>query len=387
MFFMMAVLLDPDLLPIILAANPDVRTLHQSAVVCSVWRAAAAVSKHSLRVLGGYTACVRGRDPRLASTGFYFHRHVAAAPDGVVCVGDLNNRRFRLIRPEDGGFIEDNLPPFHLSPRGVAIHAGEFILLGCTNRGRWFAQSFRRQHTLSGSSWRGTRLALADSNGDDLHLAEGISVLEQTLFVAESGADRVHAFNLGIDFQLYTEDDFYLDVGAEFVAVCRPRFSLDDFNRPTGLAAQGTSLFVVDTGNSRLQVFKLDGQAAPEGAASRHIFSGATFERNIGRAGNAPGCFSEPRGCALLREELLVVSEARRIQVLDLHGTPIQVVAPPHARHSGLWGLTVCSDNRRVCVMSTVRNEMHTLEVLPCPRDREAQSQSQTEKTDSLPHV
>ena len=105
---------------------------------------------------------------------------------------------------------------------------------------------------------------------------EGIAVHDDMLYVAESGRDRVHAFNTSIvrsepdpfahgqptlgrpaapptpavrtwprqDFQTYDEGghDREGEENAFYCAAaraCKPRFSLGGFNRPSGLALDG----------------------------------------------------------------------------------------------------------------------------------------------------
>ena len=89
---------------------------------------------------------------------------------------------------------------------------------------------------------------------------------------------------------------------------------------PCGLAVHQETLFVADLGNNRLQAFTVHG----------------VWLRTIGRKGRAPGEFLGPWGVAVLalaRGAVLCVGEsrARRVQVLGLDGTPLQVLSPPGA--------------------------------------------------------
>ena len=78
------------------------------------------------------------------------------------------------------------------------------------------------------------------------------------------------------------------------------------------------------------------------------------FARTFGSKGDAPGQFEQnPQGVAVVRG-LLVVSEAKRLQVLTPKGVPLQVLTLGH----NLGGL--CADEERVWVA----DEAHRVHVL-----------------------
>mmetsp|Transcript_655 Transcript_655/g.1591 ORF Transcript_655/g.1591 Transcript_655/m.1591 type:complete len:131 (+) Transcript_655:669-1061(+) len=87
-----------------------------------------------------------------------------------------------------------------------------------------------------------------------------------------------------------------------------------------GLCAHAFELFVAEKGHHRVQVFTLSGEPL----------------RMIGAKGSRPGELLEPTGCAVLpgrdaAEARLIVAElgGARLQLLTLHGAPLQVVRLP----------------------------------------------------------
>jgi hypothetical protein len=132
--------------------------------------------------------------------------------------------------------------------------------------------------------------------------------------------------------------------------------SADHLNRPSDVAAFGGRLYVTDLGNDRVCCYALMAPPLPP-----------SFRYAIGSRGTKPGQFLAPCGIAVLtmgsesgggegqsaheghgpwcggsspRARLLVGEhEGKRVQVLSLHGTPLQVVAFPNC--GPLTGLCV----------------------------------------------
>lgn len=103
---------------------------------------------------------------------------------------------------------------------------------------------------------------------------------------------------------------------------------------PCGIALKGEEVFVTEYGNHRVSVFTKRG----------------IFVRILGSEGKAPGQFFEPRGIAIIRG-WVVVTEARRIQVLSPEGDSRQVLDVPGA--GSLWG--VCRDEQSRAYVTDVR--------------------------------
>ena len=303
----------------------------------------AAVSKDWLAATQTNSVCalcwvraISGRNPELAQTGFYFHRHVAELPDGVLCVPDVNNRGLRLLS-DTGAPLQLIRAPLNVQPRGPAYDWSTQYLYMVDTAGKRCA---RRE----GTFFRTCPGMQKRWDGDDALLTpDACAVDGNTLFISDSGHDRVIVLDV-------SNNDFRRRgvLGGE---------SGDgdgQFNRPQGLAARSGLLAVADAGNCRVQLF--DG---PE----------PSFVRSIGRSGDAPGCFTEPRGVGLVGARggglLLVVAESRRLQLLTLRGEPLQVLAPGPAPLRlgplGLWGVAIGSGDTRAYVVNTISNELHLL--------------------------
>ena len=111
----------------------------------------------------------------------------------------------------------------------------------------------------------------------------------------------------------------------------------------------GDELVVADVSNHRLACFGL----------------GCTYRRAIGRRGTVPGIFHLPQDVKAARG-LLLVAEARRVQVLTPAGVPQQVITPPGC--GSLLGLCISliSDGQstaRVLVADSEVRQVHEFEL------------------------
>ena len=84
-----------------------------------------------------------------------------------------------------------------------------------------------------------------------------------------------------------------------------------EFKTIAGIALSAGELYTCDYGNCRVQVFDA---------------STGCLMRILGRKGRAPGEFDKPCACAVLHGRLIVCERRRRIQLLTLHGRPLQIV-------------------------------------------------------------
>ena len=114
-----------------------------------------------------------------------------------------------------------------------------------------------------------------------------------------------------------TQELFVVDVASHDIKVLGPDAVLKrilgqrgegvgQFNFPTAIAASGDLLWVVDTGNRRVQAVTRDGQPAGQ----------------VGRSGDAPGDLALPKGVAVDSDGHLYVVDARfeNVQVFDRKG-------------------------------------------------------------------
>uniref|UniRef100_A0A7S0LSL4 SMP-30/Gluconolactonase/LRE-like region domain-containing protein n=1 Tax=Coccolithus braarudii TaxID=221442 RepID=A0A7S0LSL4_9EUKA len=282
---------------------------------------------------------ISGRQPALCAAGFYFHRHVTGLPGGQLAFPDVHNRAIRVL-DQDGTFVRVLHSGQMMGPRGPACDGQVLYVVESAG------QSLHAIRLKDGSvnTW------CVPSSEDDAALTELVTpdtcaVDGSLLFVSNAGRDSV---------LVYEKTSFEL-VATLGKAGGGPGTAHGEFNRPQGLTATRSKLWVCDSGNCRIQVF-----------------NGPTFdfERCFGKHGNQPGCFNEPRGvavCDSVNGDLLVVSETRRLQVLTLDGSPLQVLPQgpsPSLRTQasfppGLWG--ICATRDRVYTVNVISNELLVL--------------------------
>ena len=121
----------------------------------------------------------------------------------------------------------------------------------------------------------------------------------------------------------------------------------DELSVATSLCVHGDHVFVADTDNHRIQVYKhTDGThvrsigragQAPDGSRA-----GWPYEHDERRS-SAPGEFNRPVGVAIGHGRLIVSEDdGKRIQVLTLEGEPLQILKSPEKDELG--GLCVDGD-------------------------------------------
>ncbi|MCL4475191.1 MAG: 6-bladed beta-propeller [Nitrospirae bacterium] len=125
------------------------------------------------------------------------------------------------------------------------------------------------------------------------------------------------------------------------------------FNFPTNLALDSEgNLYVVDTGNFRVQVFN------PEG---KHV-------RNIGSVGDRPGNFSRPKGIAIDSEDHIYIVDAafQNFQIFNKEGQPLLFVGEGGS-HPGQFllpaGIAI-DDEDRVYVVDQLNARVQVFEYM-----------------------
>ena len=123
---------------------------------------------------------------------------------------------------------------------------------------------------------------------------------DETLYVSDTGNDRI------IIFKLVTGTSCPIDTSKVTDGVCFvKKFGFSGttdgkFNSPSGLALDKTNnlLYVADTDNNRIQTFKLvTGITCP--SATNKIADGVCFTEKFGSSGTTDGKFNSPSGLAL----------------------------------------------------------------------------------------
>ncbi len=125
------------------------------------------------------------------------------------------------------------------------------------------------------------------------------------------------------------------------------------FNFPTNIALDSAgNLYVVDTGNFRVQVF------SPEG---KHL-------RNIGSVGDRPGNFSRPKGIAVDSEDHVYVVDAgfQNFQIFNKEGQPLLFVGEGGTQPGQFLlpaGIAI-DDDDRIYVVDQLNSRVQVLEYM-----------------------
>jgi DNA-binding beta-propeller fold protein YncE len=172
-----------------------------------------------------------------------------------------------------------------------------------------------------------------------LRSPQGVAALGTTVFVADTGANRVCVF-----------DDW--DELCFSFAFGRAGAGDGEFCGPTGVAASYVTreIFVSDRYNHRVCVFDAHGG----------------WRRVIGGRGSLPGLFNEPFGVVLGADKSLFVSEylGTRVQQLTLAGMPLRVCSCESfagVRWDGGWLGGLCEWRGGLCALEPKGNRLHQL--------------------------
>lgn len=260
--------------------------------------------------------------------------------------GDLNNPRF-LLNVEDGVMIADSgndrLQVF--SPEGVHLRTilgtrpGHPTGLASDGTHLWVADSMNcsvQKCLLDGTTVR--RVGTYGEDDNQFSGPEGLALACGKLFVADEGNHRIVALEAEGLRWLFCFGSHGTGEG--------------QLRNPVGLSAiedgnGNATLFVRDTGNHRICAFDTEGR----------------FLRCFGSQGSGPGQFNCPTGMSHDGRGRILVSElgpglcGGRVQVVSVHGEPLQVLPLPSSKR--LYGMCV----RDGCVF-TADYEKHQIHVL-----------------------
>ena len=347
-----------------------------SAAGASGGGAGGILDRHSWQVLSSAELTI-GKARGSRSGQFNHPAYVAMLPGGDVCVADSSNQRLQLMAPPEGdepaevlrvlgtrvvaGRLLAHADTLRLG-HGIACDRGANVLYAI-DAGLRSADGEPPSHRPGGLAAvpappRVRKLNLSSVDGEllvsssrevELGAPEGVGLSAdgQTLCIADSAKHHVlvlHAPTLTVQRTLG-----------------RRGGGLGQLRAPEGVAVHEEMVFVADVCNHRISVFYLDGGAARQkdralGALSRSEPGGLV--RTIGRLGSDVGLFEFPRGVAIAHGWLLV-SEARRIQLLTLEGSPLQVLTVPGAK--AMRGLA--TDGWRAYAADYEAHVVHVLKV------------------------
>ena len=175
----------------------------------------------------------------------------------------------------------------------------------------------------------------------------GVACCGEEVFVAEQGTHRISVYSCAADRSKTAAMDAFrqqMKSSSLTAPLNGDGASADDDGGAAdrGGATSGVASLLADAMAEHLIVSALADDA-----------SGMFLRvRMLGTKGVAPGQFRRPRGVTVLREAgepLLVVAEAKRVQVVTIHGEPRQVIEPSE-RAGTLWGVSTSWDGATVYV-------------------------------------
>ena len=147
----------------------------------------------------------------------------------------------------------------------------------------------------------------------------------------------------------------------------------DVLRTPYGLATHSGEIYVSDQTHCQILVFAgADSSAGARVMAAVGAGAGApnacggpyAHVRTLGGRGTGPGQLRRPRGMCILganeARPMLLVAEAKRLQLLTLEGAPLQVIEPPQ-RTGTLWGVASCWESRGM-IFASDGVSIHVLE-------------------------
>jgi sugar lactone lactonase YvrE len=222
---------------------------------------------------------VGGGGPPLGA--FNFPRGILVIPStsttwaNDVMVNDSENHRMQIFTPgsfNPGGY--GTLPIGHLTPIGTTFLRPQQIFLSPVDGSLWAADT--NHHRILDITLSGTVLHVWDAAGNT-----------RPAGIAVDSAGNVYV--TGTNLSEYS-------AGGSLIKVVAPNGgALGDVRAPDGIAISGTTMYVADTNNNRVDAFDLSNHGA-------YLFS-------FGSVGSGNGQFHQPYMVAVSRLGLIAVSD------------------------------------------------------------------------------
>jgi 4-amino-4-deoxy-L-arabinose transferase-like glycosyltransferase/streptogramin lyase len=239
---------------------------------------------------------------------FLLFRTGITMPEPETAIAGYGPRLSNQLSPSSGPYSLNDRPGPGAGrgqfddPRGIAadITSGNTYVV---DMGNDRVESFTFDGAFAGS-WGGLNGAVSFGSTQDGLGPTGIAVgFDGLIYVADTWNHRIVVLNSSGD--VVREFGMFGDTADAPDASPNP----GSFFGPRAVAVTGDEIFVVDTGNERVQVF------APDG----------TFLRSWGGNGNGPGQFVEPVGIVVGPDGRVYVADSgnARISVFQRDGTPI----------------------------------------------------------------
>lgn len=231
-----------------------------------------------------------------------FPQAVAIGTDGNVYVGDQGSHVIQVFRP-DGSFVRTigapGTRPGELSAVGALAAAPDGSILAADGRNRIerFAADGSRITGWGGTGTAVGRFRFGGGRANDAGAGGGLAVGGDTVYVADSGNDRIQRFALD---------------GGRGAEIVKPGL----LSHPKGLAVRKSRLFVADDQNHRILVMDTGGRQIT-------TIGGGSGER--------PGQLNYPYGVAL--------DAAGRVFVADnMNQRILRFSTGPAYPYKGRWG-------------------------------------------------
>lgn len=242
------------------------------------------------------------------SVRYLLYRSGITAPDPETVVAGYGPRIANQLQPSSGPYSLNDRPGpgtgrgQFSEPRGIAadITTGDTYVV---DMGNDRVQRFGPDGQFAGS-WGGPDGTVSFGSTDQGLGPTGIAVgYDGLIYVADTWNHRVVVLN--------SNGDAVREFGSYGDTADAPDATSEQglFFGPRAIAVTGDEIYVVDTGNERVQVFTPDG----------------TFVRAWGGKGDGPTQFSEPVGIVIGPDNRVYVADSgnARISVFQRDGTPI----------------------------------------------------------------
>lgn len=231
-----------------------------------------------------------------------FPQAVAIGADGNVYVGDQGTHLVQVFRP-DGSFVRTigspGTRPGEISAVGALAAApdGSILVADGRNRIERFTADGRRITGWGGTGTEVGRFRFGGGRANDAGAGGGLAVGGDTVYVADSGNNRIQRFALD---------------GGRGAEIVKPGL----LSHPKGLAVRGSRLFVADDQNHRILVMDTGGRP---------------LTTIGGGSGGRPGQLNYPYGVALDRAGRVFVADNMNQRILRFS-------TGPRYPYKGRWG-------------------------------------------------